>query len=80
MDAMDDYIPSDTEVVEGASQKRPPAVLAAHLISLVLWVAFLWMSYIANATHSTSEIKCAARTAGGRFCEAPSTTSVSEGM
>ena len=49
MDAMDDYIPSDTEVVEGASQKRPPAVLAAHLISLVLWVAFAMYDIHKNA-------------------------------
>ena len=42
--------------------------------------ACLWMSYIANATHSTMEIKCATRMAAGRFCEAPSTTSASEGM
>ena len=42
--------------------------------------AFLWMSYIANATHSTMLIKCAARMAAGRFREAPSTTSASEGM
>ena len=40
MNTMDDYIPSDAEVVEGASQKRPAAILAAHLISMVLWVAF----------------------------------------
>ena len=40
MNTMDDYIPSDAEVVEGASQKRPAAILVAHLISMVLWVAF----------------------------------------
>jgi len=42
--------------------------------------ACLWMSYIANATHSTMKNKCAARMAAGRFCAAPSTTSASEGM
>lgn len=49
MNTMDDYIPSDAEVVEGASQKRPGAVLAAHLISLVLWVALAMYDIHKNA-------------------------------
>ena len=49
MNTMDDYIPSDAEVVEGASRKRPAAILAAHFISIVLWVAFAMYDIHRNA-------------------------------
>ena len=49
MKTMDDYIPSDAEVVEGASRKRPAAILAAHFISVVLWVAFAMYDIHRNA-------------------------------
>ena len=49
MKTMDDYIPSDAEVVEGASRKRPAAILAAHFISIVLWVAFAMYDIHRNA-------------------------------
>ena len=49
MNTMDDYIPSDAEVVEGASRKRPAAILAAHFISVVLWVAFAMYDIHRNA-------------------------------